>query len=99
MLGFILGALFVWSLQRSPEAPLPPVIVEEKPPVPAGPSPPPRLMAIETMFAEWGGPAVWENDTTEVALWSPDTKKYSDYFEVIRWGENLYFRSIPRLTR
>ncbi len=35
---------------------------------------------------------------TEVALWNPETKKYSDFFEVLRSGENLYFRSIPHLT-
>jgi hypothetical protein len=100
MLGFLLGALFMWSLPRPPAAaPAPPMAVEIKAVVPSSPPPPPRLMAIEAMFAQWGKLAVWENDVTEVALWTPETKKFSDYFEVIRSGENLYFRSIPRLTR
>jgi hypothetical protein len=101
MLGFILGALFIWSLQRSPETPaVAPMIVEpEKPAAPVGPLPAPRLTDIEAVFAMWGTGAVWENDVTEVALWTPETKKFTDYFEVIRSGDNLYFRSIPRLSR
>jgi hypothetical protein len=98
MLGFVLGALFVWSLEREQEPAATPVLEQEKPPAPVPPPAPPRLMAIEAVFAEAGGDAVWENDTTEVALWNPETKKYSDFFEVLRSGDNLYFRSIPHLT-
>jgi hypothetical protein len=100
MLGFILGALFIWSLQRSPETPPAAAIIEpEKPAAPIGPLPAPRLSDIEAVFAMWGAGAIWENDVTEVALWTPETKRFGDYFEVIRSGDNLYFRSIPRLTR
>jgi len=101
MLGFVLGALFIWSLERSPDTtPLAPAVIEpEKPTAPVAPLPPPRLSDVEAVFAMWGGGAIWENDITEVALWTPETKRYSDFFEVIRSGENLYFRSIPRLTR
>jgi hypothetical protein len=100
MLGFILGALFIWSLERSPEtAPVTPVVESEKPAAPVAPLPAPRLSDIEAVFAMWGAGAIWENDVTEVALWTPETKRFSDYFEVIRSGDNLYFRSIPRLTR
>ncbi|MSU69525.1 MAG: hypothetical protein EXS39_01865 [Opitutaceae bacterium] len=96
-LGFLLGALFVWFLPHAPQAPL--VVAIEKPPAPSGPPAPPRLMAIEAVFAEWGNNAVWENGVTEVALWSPETRKHTDYFEVMRSGDTAYFRSISRLTR
>jgi len=101
MLGFVLGALFVWSLEHSPEnRPPPPAVEPEKPAtVVVAPLLPPRMSDVEAVFAMWGGSAIWENDVTEVALWTPETKRYSDFFEVIRSGENLYFRSIPHLTR
>lgn len=94
LLGFVIGALFVWSLPR--------------PSPPAGrPSPPPRTVVlerpkatdIEAVFAEWGRHASWDHDLTEVALWDVDTKSYSIFYEILRSGEGLYFRSIPRLTR
>ena len=34
-----------------------------------------------------------------MALWTSDTKEYSDYFEVLRYADRNYFRSIPTLTR
>ncbi|MFI5358143.1 MAG: hypothetical protein ACHQ4G_12490 [Opitutales bacterium] len=94
-LGFVLGALFVWALPRVETTVAPP---------PAGKSfsvqlERPRATEIEAVFAEWGRFAVWENDLTEVALWDVDKRSYSICYEVLRSGENLYFRSIPRLTR
>ena len=94
-LGFVLGALFVWALPR----------VENTlvPPPPAQPAAVrlerPKLTEIEAVFAEWGHFAVWDNDLTEVAMWDVDRQTYSICYEVLRSGENLYFRSIPRLTR
>jgi hypothetical protein len=54
---------------------------------------------IEAVFAEWGSAASWENDVTEVALWSGETGSYSQCFQVIRTGGMYFFRSIPRFTR
>jgi hypothetical protein len=42
---------------------------------------------------------VWSGDTTEVALWNPETKSFSECYEVLRTGDNYYFRTIPSLTR
>ena len=64
----------------------------------AAPLAPPRLTTIEAVFAAWGKYAVWDGDLTQVALWSAETKNFSDCFEVFRAGDALYFRSIPRLT-
>jgi hypothetical protein len=59
----------------------------------------PQIAVIEAVFAEWGSAASWENDVTEVALWSSETGSYSQCFQVIRTGGMYFFRSIPRLTR
>ncbi|HZZ20773.1 MAG TPA: hypothetical protein VFE25_15470 [Opitutaceae bacterium] len=94
-LGFALGALFVMALPRRSE-----------PEVQAAPTPVPELRAtapvrvstIEAVFSDWGRFAQWNGPTTQVGLWNTETKSYSDFFEVIRMGEALYFRSIPSLT-
>ncbi len=99
MLGFLLGALFVWSLPRRPVVPVAPPVVEKKPEPPPSAPAVPRVAAIEAVFEEWGQFAVWENDTTEVALWNPQANAYTDCFEVLRTSDHNYFRSIPRLTR
>ena len=94
-LGFVLGALFVWALPHvennlaPPPATLATTVRLERP----------QLTEIEAVFAEWGHFAVWENDVTEVALWDVDKRSYAICYEVLRSGENFYFRSIPRLTR
>lgn len=95
-LGFVLGVLFVLSLPEKPKRqpvqppePEPPVVHLERP----------KLTDIEAVFAEWGEWAVWENDVTQVALWDSEKHSYSIFFEVLRSGEDYYFRSIPRLTR
>jgi len=94
-LGFVLGAVFVWAL---PNRDVPPA---ETPPVRAAPAPRPlaRLSTIEAVFTDWARHASWENEITEVALWDVDTKTFADCYEVVRSGDNLYFRSISRLTR
>lgn len=95
-LGFVLGALFVASLPRetakfSDKASTPPttLVKLERP----------RLTEIEAVFAEWERYAVWDNNVTEVALWDTEKKAYSIFYEVLRVGDNYYFRSISRLTR
>ncbi len=99
MLGFLLGAAFVWAFQRGREKPAaaaPGLLTSWSKAVSVGPSP---LTTIEAVFAEWGGRAVWDNDLTEVALWRTETAAFSEFYEVKRVGEALYFRSIPKLTR
>ena len=94
MLGFLLGALFVWALPKVEKSvspgPLPATVVRLERP---------KATEIEAVFAEWGRYAAWDNDLTEVALWDVDKRSYSICYEVLRNGENLYFRSIPSLTR
>lgn len=104
MLGFILGAAVVWTFEHKPAPTSKPVIAAAKKPA-AGPAAPPivlsppRLTAIEAIFEEWGQYAVWDDDTTEVALWNGEAKGFTDYFEVTRVNGHFYFRSISRLTR
>lgn len=58
-----------------------------------------RLSTIEAVFESWGQYAIWEHDLTQVALWSAEHGGYAECYEVMRSGDVLYFRSIPRLTR
>jgi hypothetical protein len=97
-LGFVIGALFVWSLPRESRttgtagessASRGPVVQLARP----------KATDIEAVFAEWGRYAVWDNDLTEVALWDVDRKSYTIFYEILRSGDASYFRSIPRLTR
>ncbi len=101
MLGFLLGAAFVLSLWAPWKTPapaahgsLPPPVVTPDP----APARPPQLMTIEAVFAAWGQHAVWDGDTTEVAL-DAGTGTFSEFYEVRRSGETYYFRSLTRLTR
>jgi hypothetical protein len=95
-LGFALGALFVMALpKRAPEATAP--APEEPPVVKAAPQA--RISTIEAVFSDWGHLAQWTGSTTQVGLWDPGTRSYADFFEVLRVGDALYFRSIPSLTR
>ena len=97
-LGFILGALFVLALPRREEVAAQPAAAPA-PARPSRPSEPPRIATIEAVFDEWGRYAVWSDGTTEVALWSPETKSFSECFEACRAGDSTYFRTIPGLTR
>ena len=95
LLGFGIGVLFIWMLPRSET---PAAAGLEPAPAPVARSAP-QIAVIEAVFAEWGSAASWENDVTEVALWSSETGGYSQCFQVIRTGGMYFFRSIPRLTR
>lgn len=100
MLGFVLGALFVLALPPSKKPPPPSLApAPTEPAPPRSKPPPPQLSTIEAVFSAWGDQAVWSNDTTEVALWNTDRNEFTEFYEVRRVGETLYFRSIPRLTR
>jgi len=95
MLGFALGALFVWALPHVEDS----VRVSAAGPVAKVQLDRPKATEIEAVFEAFGKDAVWENDLTEVALWDVEKRTYSICYEVMRSGENYYFRSIPHLTR
>ena len=101
MLGFILGALFVYVLMRRQEAARPSTVSVRivDAPKPAPPRAAPALTTIEAVFEVWGEHAVWSGNTTEVALWNKEAGQFSDYYEVRRIAGVNYFRSIPELSR
>ena len=100
MLGFVLGAFFVWALPTPEKAPPPsPAPVERAPANPMPAARLPRLTDVEAVFAQWERYAIWENDGTEVAFWNEETRSFSNFFEVLRSGDRLFFCSIPKLTR
>jgi hypothetical protein len=99
MLGFVLGAFFVWALPEAEKTPPPPAPVERELAPGMVVARLPRLTEVEAVFAQWDRFAIWENDVTEVAYWNEETRSFSNFFEVLRSGDRLYFRSIPKLTR
>jgi hypothetical protein len=96
-LGFVLGALFVLALPRKANEAAQPAPAPAA--APSKPAEPVRISTIEAVFAAWDRFAVWSGDTTEVALWSPETKSFSECYEVRRFGDTYFFRTIPSLTR
>ena len=104
MLGFILGALFVFLLPPSfkgvrPAAKPGPATLALKAKAVPRPATPERLTEVEAVFAMWGTHAIWDDNRTEIAMWDRTTNAFTDYYEVIRVDGALYFRSIPELTR
>ena len=103
MLGFLLGAAFVWAYKS--EAPKPAAVTTAGAAARKAAADEPARVAlttittIEAVFAEWGHHAVWENNLSELALWNSETKRFSEFYEVRRTGDLYYFRSIPKLTR
>ncbi|MEO7414047.1 MAG: hypothetical protein ABIZ81_11900 [Opitutaceae bacterium] len=95
MLGFILGAVFVWALPRPrPERSVTPPVT---PVIPAfAVETPPRLTDVETFFDVWRRFALWDGDTTYVCLWDSGTRTFRDCFQIIQRGDELFFRSVPR---
>lgn len=96
MLGFVLGALVVWSLPHRETAPRP--IIMASPERPVIPAPRAQLTTVEAVFIDWAEYAVWDRDTTQVAMWNAGSGDFSDYYEVRRQDGNYFFRSISRLT-
>ena len=101
MTGFLLGAACVYAYLRPRPAPAgPPALAPAAvAPGPAPAAPPRTLSTVEAVFAEWGERASWTGNVTEIALWSSAAGAFADYYEVRRVGGQLYFRSIPALTR
>jgi hypothetical protein len=109
MVGFVLGMIAVLGFQHEMQrSSAQAADAAAKAPPPPAPEPEPNvtnvtdlpsLAVIEAVFVEWGRYARWEEDRTEVALWNSTTGDFSDFFEVVRVSDGLYFRSIARLTR
>lgn len=109
MVGFVLGVLAVLGFQHESRraaaeraaaaASLPSPVEPEPEPSVTKITDLPSLAVIEAVFTEWGGYARWGEDRTEVALWNSTTGDFTDYFEVMRAEDRLYFRSIARLSR
>lgn len=100
MLGFVLGALFVFALpDRTPKSAPAVAITATEPARPVVPRDPPPLSRIEIIFEKYGEGAVWSDNTTEVAMWDSVEERYADFYEIRRLDGKLYFRSIPQLTR
>lgn len=108
MVGFIIGAMFAYGVQRevarrnqlTPPPPLAPAPVKVEPQRSAAAiKDRASLTAIEGIFTQYESLAVWRNDITEVALWNAETNKFSEFFEVMRSGEYYYYRTLPHLTR
>src|SRR5438270_13944728 len=90
--GFVLGMLAGPALHPESETTPAPVAAPSTPKT----APPTRLTTIEAVFEKWGGFAIWseEDHVTEVAFWSFDRHDFSEYYEVKRIGDALYFRTI-----
>ena len=110
LLGFVIGAGFVFLLRRQyivEEALLAPPVVEaaanaasENLTSPtAARAGEPTAVAFDAVWRAWGHHAVWVDDATQVALWNAKSGDYSDAFEVVRKGDEFYFRPLPALTR
>jgi hypothetical protein len=110
MLGVIVGATIAWygrerfDLRQAAEAAT--REAEQKAAKAAEPAPPPPKPAVrlslpemEAVFDDWQQHATWLNGLTEVVFWNPNTQQYSDAVEILKSGDENYFRSIPKLTR
>ncbi|MCC6414598.1 MAG: hypothetical protein IT582_01640 [Opitutaceae bacterium] len=99
MLGFVLGAGFVWLLPRPGPRIIEVPVKDNTPPPLIALSTKPDLSELEAVWNDWQQYAVWDNDRTEVAMWDAAVGKYARFYEVLRVDGVFYFRSIPTLTR
>jgi hypothetical protein len=101
-LGFVAGLGFGWFAfhERQPDVYLAPPLAVTAQAIPAVEREPEKsLRAVEEVFDTWGGYAVWEDGSTEIALWDPRLKRHAHYFEVRRHGGHFYFRRLRQLSR
>lgn len=108
MLGVVIGAIVALAVEENLEnkervrAAAAPKTVETKVETPA---PPPKidqypsLQTVEALFLDWKDNAIWRHDITEIAVWDQATNTYPYFYEILRNGEEYYFRSLPKLTR
>ena len=105
LMGFVLGALCVVAVSKvrppgkasagADDGQVAATVSQAPAPKPA----PGRFQGVEAVFYEWSKYAVWDHDTTEISVYDPDLKRYAECYEVIRAGDEYYFRTIPALTR
>jgi hypothetical protein len=95
MLGFLLGAFFVWMLPRARE-PETPVVSTPVRPLAQIVATHPRFSDVEASFLEWQRYAVWAGEVTYVCMWDSASLSFRDCYEVWRRGDDFFFRSIPR---
>lgn len=105
MLGCIIGAIVALTVKQQIDARDAQRVAAAnalvKPTPTPTPTPPPHrasLYEYEDIFDRWEERAVWWHDLTQVAFWNPTTNQYSEYVEVLRNGDDYYFRTIPKLT-
>ncbi len=108
MVGFVLGCLFAYVVnkelekRRARETP-PPAPVATAAPAPeiSAPKVVTRLSLpeVDAIFRAHSDNAVWENSLTEIVMWNPVAKKFSEPVEVLRSGDDYYYRPLTRLTR
>lgn len=98
-IGFVMGALFVWLLPKPAPQVIEVPVRDESPRPLVAQRVQPDFSELEAVFSEWDDYAVWSNDTTELALWDIETSQYSRFYEVLRSGNNYFYRSLARLSR
>jgi hypothetical protein len=96
MLGFVLGAVFIWALPRH-EPPARTIMVAA-PAREQRTTAPRELTTIEAVFDQWSDYASWDHDVTQVALWNSAVGDFAECYEVRRVNGAFYFRSLPHLT-
>lgn len=106
MVGFVIGCVFAYVANREVEkrrspAPRSEPAAQSAPVAPPETPPSMRLSQneVDAIFRQVFENAVWENDLTQIAVWNPLTKKFSDLVEVMRSGEYFYYRPLTKLTR
>ena len=110
MLGFVIGCIVALTVKRDLDAREKSAQVAPATAAPSTPqlegTPPAKtaptqlsLFEMQAIFWQWRSKAVWRHELTEVVYWNPVTNKYSEFVEVLRSGEDLYFRTISKLTR
>lgn len=108
MLGFVIGCVVMWTIRKETlyadkEEILAKAQYEAAHPKPTPTPPPPQtrmsLSDMEAIFEEWQGSAVWQFDTTEVVFWNRESNQFIECVQVLKNGDDLFFRTIPKLTR
>lgn len=95
MLGFLMGALFVWALPRPrPASPAPAPVT----PVISAPASAthPRFSDLEASFLEWQQYALLSGERGYVVMWDAESRSFRDCYEVLRRSDEFFFRSVPR---
>ena len=106
MLGAVIGAILTVTVQRrwagEPPPPEEPKAVQtavEQPPELKPADVHMSLLKMEEIFALHSDRALFRHGFTEVAFWNELTNEYTIFVEILKSGDDFYFRNIPALTR